>query len=81
MLRAKTEIGKHTAVGLDLNRIKLIERRHEKLQDLERRWTEIAAATNPALKTTLQEALEQYAKDPSTEFSACIATYQLLLAT
>jgi hypothetical protein len=79
MLRAKTEIGKHTWVGLDLNRLKLIERRHEKLQDLERRWTEIAAATDPNLKKTLQDALEQYAKDPATEFSACISTYQSLL--
>ncbi|MCP3476508.1 HNH endonuclease [Bradyrhizobium sp. CCGUVB1N3] len=53
MLRAKDEHGRNTSVGLDLNRIALIERRHEKLQDLERRLIEIKAAQNHALKETL----------------------------
>lgn len=75
MLRPKDEHGRNTAVGLDLNRIALIERRHEKLQDLDRRLIEIKAAQNQALKETLLQALQKYTLDPTTEFSACISTY------
>jgi uncharacterized protein (TIGR02646 family) len=75
MMRPKDEYGRNTTVGLDLNRMPLIERRHEKLQDLDRRIIEIKAAQNQALKETLLEALERYTRDPSTEFSACISTY------
>lgn len=76
MVRPRTDTGKLTCVALELNRTKLLERRHEKLDDLERRWFEIKSTQNDDLKKVLLGALQAYAHDPATEYSACISRYR-----
>ena len=77
MIRAKADRddAKNTCIGLELNRAPLIEKRLEKLLDLQRRFFEIGATRNQILRRTLLTALEGYANDPATEYKACLATF------
>jgi len=77
MIRAlrDNDAAKITCIGLELNRIALIERRLEKLNDLQRRHSELKATRNVQLRQTLLAALESYAYDPSTEYQACLSTF------
>jgi hypothetical protein len=70
-----SEVGRATLVTLDLNRTALLEKRREKIDELELRLIEILKAKDEAARKLLVQALLDDARMPSTQYSACVVEH------
>ena len=60
-----------TVVVLDLNRTPLLERRKDKIDELNLRLAEILAAQDTNIRHLLATALIDYARSDEQQYSAC----------
>jgi hypothetical protein len=72
---AGNERAKLTLTLLKLNRIELMEKRREKIDDLGRRLEEIVSAQNDATRRILIKALIEDETVKDKEFAACARAY------
>jgi hypothetical protein len=64
-----------TVLVLDLNRTPLLERRREKIDQLNSRLAEILQTHDPNLRQILAQALIDFARDNAEEYSACASEH------
>jgi hypothetical protein len=69
------EAAKMTVLVLDLNRTPLLERRKEKIDELNARLAEILATRDANIRRILAQALVDYARDQAEQYSACAVDY------
>jgi uncharacterized protein (TIGR02646 family) len=73
------EVAKMTVLVLDLNRTPLLERRKEKIDELNSRLAEILTSHDANVRRILAQALIDYARDNAQQYSACAAEHVVQL--
>jgi uncharacterized protein (TIGR02646 family) len=66
---------KLTCIALDLNRIALLEKRAEKLDELGRRLGEILETKDPNARQILLASLIEHSSDSSREYTGCMVKF------
>lgn len=68
-------VARASVISLDLNRTDLMEKRGETIGELEFRLVEILSTPAGPIRDLLIQALLDFARDPKTEYSACVGAH------